>query len=95
VLQDCVAIRQKKLPGHWATFDALGLLGEALAGQKQYAKAEPVLKKAYEGLRANRKAIPPAGAKKVEEAVERLIRLYDSWGKPDEAASWRKLRVPG
>ena len=24
------------------------------------------------------------------EALERLVRFYDYWGKPEEAAKWRK-----
>jgi hypothetical protein len=35
--------------------------------------------------------IPEPGRKVwLTEALKRLVRLYDAWGKPDEAAKWRK-----
>ena len=27
---------------------------------------------------------------RLSEALERLVQLYDAWGKPDEADEWRK-----
>jgi hypothetical protein len=32
---------------------------------------------------------------RLSEAAERLVQLYDAWGKPDEAARWRKLLDAG
>ena len=28
------------------------------------------------------------------EALERIVKLYETWGKPDKAAEWRAKRVP-
>jgi hypothetical protein len=42
---------------------------------------------------AARQAQIPAGAKKsLTAALERLVQLYDAWGKPDQAARWRPER---
>jgi hypothetical protein len=27
---------------------------------------------------------------RLTEAAQRLVRLYEAWGKPDEATRWRK-----
>jgi hypothetical protein len=34
--------------------------------------------------------IPPRSKGRVPAALERLVQLYDAWGKPDEAARWRQ-----
>jgi hypothetical protein len=28
----------------------------------------------------------------LNEALDRLVQLYEAWGKPEEAARWRKVR---
>lgn len=33
--------------------------------------------------------IPAQGKPRLTEALERLVQLYDAWGKPDQAAEWR------
>jgi eukaryotic-like serine/threonine-protein kinase len=91
MLRDCLAIREKKLPGQWPTATAKSLLGDALLGQKKYAEAEPLLLAGYEGLKANAQHIPPQGKNNLPDAVARLVKLYDAWGKPDEAAKWKKV----
>jgi serine/threonine protein kinase/tetratricopeptide (TPR) repeat protein len=91
LLRECLAIRARKYPEEWSTFNDRSLLGGALAGQKKYAEAEPLLVEGYEGLKARAKAIPAAQrAAHLTEALERLVQLYDGWGKPDAAAKWRK-----
>jgi len=50
--------------------------------QKQYAAAELLLLQGYEP--------PQAKDLRLREALERLVQLYDAWGKPDKAAEWRK-----
>jgi tetratricopeptide (TPR) repeat protein len=94
LLRECLKIREDQMPGSWRRFSAQSLLGAALAGQRKYAEAEPLLVQGYEGMkqrearirlsrfRVNQDVLP--------EALERLVQLYDAWGKPDEAAKWRK-----
>ena len=63
----------------------LGSLGECLSTRKQYSEAEPLLKESYEIL----KAIHVPQSPVLEEARQRLVSLYDAWGKPQEAAHYR------
>ena len=75
----------------WHTADTRSLLGESLVGQGQYEEAEPHLLEGHAGLDATtpigrrRRHLPPS--------VERLVHLYDAWGKPDKAAEWR-AKIP-
>src|SRR5262249_41095412 len=88
----CLAIREKKLPEHWSRSNAQSLLGAALASQKKYAEAEPLLLAGYQGLKAREKDLPAAAKKNLPEALDRLIKLYEDWGKPDQAAQWKTKR---
>ena len=89
-LRECLAIRDKKLPDDWSRFNAMSLSGAVLAGQKKYAEAEPLLIQGYEGLKARAAKIPAPGKSNLAEAAERIVRLYEAWGKPEKAAEWRK-----
>lgn len=45
----------------------------------------------YEGMKQRADKIPPqAKDLRLRVALDRLVQLYDVWGKPDEAARWRK-----
>jgi tetratricopeptide (TPR) repeat protein len=72
---------------------AQSLLGAALADQGHFEEAEPILKSAYRGMKyfdvehEREGSIPP---KMRMDAVTRLVRLYEEWGRPDQAAEWRK-----
>ena len=70
------------------------MLGGALLGQKKYADAEPVLLlKGYEGTTLWEKSIPPQGATRIPEALDRLVELYTATNRPDEAKKWRAARA--
>ena len=56
-------------------------LGGALLAQKQYVDAEPQLLKGYEGMHEREAKIPTSGKPRLTEALERLVQLYDEWGK--------------
>jgi tetratricopeptide (TPR) repeat protein len=90
LLRECLAIRQSKQPLAWSTYRAESMLGEALAGLRKHAQAEPVLLRAYEGLKTREREIPPLRARHhVELARARIVKLYDTWGRPEQAALWR------
>ena len=79
------------LPGDWATAEARSLLGEALAGQGEFSAAEPLLLDAQKALTERRDKIPPLDRDVTfRDAAERLVRLYEAWGKPEKAEEWRK-----
>jgi serine/threonine protein kinase/Tfp pilus assembly protein PilF len=95
LLRICVPICQQKEPDAWTTFRAGSLLGGALSAQEKYAEAEALLRAGYDGLNAREKTIPLKAKTSVTEALERLVRLYEAWGKPDLAKVWRqKLELP-
>jgi len=89
--RQALAIRLDRHPDHWTHYDALSLVGAALAGQKKYAEAEPLLIQAYEGLKEREARIPFLWRKKrPAEAGARIVDFYDAWGKSDKANEWRK-----
>ena len=95
ILRECLAIREKVQPDEWTTFNTRSLLGGSLLGQKKYAEAEPLIVSGYEGMKAREAKIPPPGKPRLTEAAERVVKLYEDWGKKDKAAEWRaKLAKP-
>jgi eukaryotic-like serine/threonine-protein kinase len=93
LLRECMAIREKREPDVWTTFNTQSMLGAALLGQKKYADAEPLLLKGYEGMKAREATIPPQGGARIPEALDRLIELYTATNKPDEVKKYRELRA--
>ena len=51
VLRECLAIREKREPELWTTFNTKAMLGSALLRQKKYADAEVLLKAGCEGMK--------------------------------------------
>jgi eukaryotic-like serine/threonine-protein kinase len=72
----------------------LGLLGESLLRQHKYDEAEVLLLASHDGLKAPREAWDAETSSTQErqgnQALKRLVRLYDAWGKPDRAEKWRR-----
>jgi tetratricopeptide (TPR) repeat protein len=104
--RESLAIRKKKTPESWETFNAETMLGAALIGlareekdatvrDKRLAEAESFLVRGYEGMKAREKTIPKwfGGDLRVPEALDRLIELYTVTKKPDEAKKYRELRA--
>jgi non-specific serine/threonine protein kinase/serine/threonine-protein kinase len=63
-------------------------LALALAGQKRFEEAQSLAQSAYESALAR----GPAWLRNT--AIESLARIYEQWGKPDEAARYRALLPP-
>ena len=89
VLRECLTIREKAMPNDWSRFNAMSLLGESLLGQCKYAETEALVVQGYEGIKAREAKIPGPGKSRLPEAAERVIRLYEAWGKLEQAASWK------
>ena len=89
VLLECFAIRMELTPDAWSTFNTQSWLGEALLGQQKYIEAEPLLIAGYVGMKKREATIPPESRSRLSMACERLVLLYEAWGKPDEAVKWR------
>jgi serine/threonine protein kinase/Tfp pilus assembly protein PilF len=92
VLRECLTHLQKEQPNAWTTFHTQLHLGVSLLAQKKHGAAEPLLLAAYEGLKERQDTIPVQWKGLLAEASERLVQLYDAWGKPEQAARWRAER---
>jgi serine/threonine protein kinase/tetratricopeptide (TPR) repeat protein len=90
LLRECLAIRESKAPDDWATFKARSLLGGSLLQQGRYAEAEPLVISGYEGLKAREARIRATDRDNFSEAAGRVVRLYEAWGKPGQASSWKE-----
>lgn len=74
----------------WEYAKNLSLLGAALTGLTRYDEAEELLLKSYPVIRDDR----TPQHRRTHEAIARIVKLYDAWGKPDKAAGWkRKLQT--
>jgi hypothetical protein len=92
-LRESLAIREKKEPDNWRTFNTTSLFGGALLGQKTYGEAEPLLLKGYDGMKRREKTIPPESRVRLSEALDRLIDFYTVTNKPDEVKKWQAERA--
>ena len=74
----------------WRIAHVRSVLGAALTGQDKYADAEPLLLAGYSQMRDAADSIPDELREaRLREALERIVKLYESWGKPDKAAEYR------
>ncbi len=83
-------VDQKKQPDDWQRFRAESLLGAALAGQKRYAEAEPLLLEGYQGMMARKERMAVADRYHLVRAREWIVQLYKDWGKPEKASEVAK-----
>lgn len=74
-------------PDHWLIHQSRSDLGACLIKLKRYPEAEEQLLAGYAGLKAGR----GAQHAQTQRAVGRLIELYEAWGKPQIADSYRAL----
>ena len=86
LLRKALDIRQKrKRPGHWKTAKTESVLGACLTGLGQYEEAETLLLNCYPVIAKDR----GPSHRRTAEAITRIVKLYETWGKPDKAAAWR------
>ena len=89
LLRESLSLREKENPDWWETHNLRSLVGAALLGQEKYAEAEPLLAAGYAGMKEREAHGPSEARARRGEVLGMLVRLYDAWGKPDEAARWR------
>jgi serine/threonine protein kinase len=91
ILLRCLEVQSAALPeGHWQMVSARSLLGACMAERGNHGEAERLLLDAWADLRANPGA-PPLSRRR---ALERIARLYETWGRAGEAEEWRgRLRA--
>jgi hypothetical protein len=78
---------KKMPPGSWRIAVSESILGESLAGQKQFDAAEKLLTDSYKQIE---KSLKPDD-KRRREALTRVIDMYTSWNKPALAAQYRAM----
>jgi serine/threonine-protein kinase len=85
-LRQALEIRARFYPkGNLLIGISEGALGECLTTQKRYAEAEPLLQRSYAAI----KAVQGEQGPSTLEAKRRLATLYQSWGKPADAARYQ------
>lgn len=75
---------------NWRAAQLRSLRGAAELSQSNFDAAEPLLTEGYESLQQKLKYIPLTEQRYVREAGERVVALYQSWGKVEEAERWRQ-----
>lgn len=86
LLSEAFEIRKKRKPqGHWETAKTESILGSALTGQGRFEEAESLLLHSYPLIVADR----GAEHRRTNEAIQRIVTLYEVWGKSEEANKWR------
>jgi serine/threonine protein kinase/tetratricopeptide (TPR) repeat protein len=89
MLRAALATHETIQPDAWATDDVRSLLGGALLGQGKHDEARPLLVAGFEGMIRRLATIPAPDRGEPVAAADRLIRLAEATGKPDEAKAWR------
>jgi eukaryotic-like serine/threonine-protein kinase len=88
--REALEFNRRKQPDDWQRFRAESLLGASLSGRKKYAEAEPLLLEGYDGMLARKDLIDVLDWYHLDRAREWIVQLYQSWGKPQKAAEWKK-----
>jgi serine/threonine protein kinase len=90
-----VKARTAKLgPEHPDTLASKDGLARLYVARRRYDPAERLLREVYEGLKGRQADMPVDGKARLKEAAGRLARLYEAWGKKDQAAQWRRKELP-
>jgi tetratricopeptide (TPR) repeat protein len=85
-LRESLALRRSVLPpGHWLLSSSESMLGEHLALSGRFAEAERMLLTAERALVAARGEEAPV----IRDVRLRIVKLYELWGRPGDAAAWR------
>jgi len=61
-----------------------------LAGQREYAEAEPLLIEGYQGMATRKERMSVPDWYHLDRAREWIVQLYRAWGKLGKAAEWKK-----
>jgi tetratricopeptide (TPR) repeat protein len=90
ILRDSVAAHERVFGAqYYGTYYTKMELGTTLVRLERYAEAEPLLLDALAGFREVYREEP--NHSRVRGALDRLVRLYDGWAKPEKAAEFKAL----
>jgi tetratricopeptide (TPR) repeat protein len=89
-LRDALAVFEMRQAGGENHHETESMLGAALMGQKKHDEAEALLVRSATALKANAGSASSASRKLSIAAMQRVIDLYESCKRDDDAARWRK-----
>lgn len=90
LFQEALGIRREALGDNaLPVAEVKGFLGESLIEQGRFEDADKMLHDSYERIRQS----PDAHALIRREGAERLVQLYERWGRGDQASEWRRRAV--
>ncbi len=88
LLVEALQIREKrKPPGHWKTAKTKSILGSCYVGLGRFEGAEPLLRDSYPLIAQAR----GSDHRRSQQALQRILDLYEVWGKPEQAAQYRTI----
>ncbi len=87
LLQEGLEARRHKLPkDHWQNAEAQSALGGCLVALARYERAESLLLQGYNVL----KTLPGKKNQLAKRTLNRIIELYEAWGRSEKASPYRK-----
>jgi eukaryotic-like serine/threonine-protein kinase len=81
-----VVVSRETQPDDWSTFSTPSRLGGRLIDQKKHAEPGSLILVDYKGREALESKISAPTKPSLTETAALVVKLYDSWGKKDEAA---------
>jgi len=92
LLREALEIGRGALPeNHWGVSGLESIVGLSLVAQRRFEEAEPMVVESFLRLKDDRTVMPDV----LDRAHETVVRLYEDWGKPDEAARYRAMEPSG
>ena len=71
------------------------MLGEILRRENKFDQAEKLLLSGYAAMKQHQDKATTGEKAAINETIDSLTKLYESWGKPEKAVQWRALRPSG
>jgi tetratricopeptide (TPR) repeat protein len=90
VLREALAIFEKELPNDYRRFFWMSALGGVLCGQGNFARAEPLLLRGYEGMKKQEATLQANWRARMNEAAERVAHFYEITRQPEKARLWQE-----
>jgi tetratricopeptide (TPR) repeat protein len=88
--REAEAVWAEICPENQRRFYLMSVRGAALCGLGQYAEAEPLLLRAYEGMKKQGAVTPAVEWRRLTEACERVSRFYEVTNQREKARAWRE-----
>jgi hypothetical protein len=89
--REALSIRRHVTPDGWERCEAMSQLGAALLGQERNREAEALVVGGYQGMKARELQIYAPDRFRLLDAAQKVVRLYESWGRRDLALAWKAM----